>query len=326
MFYVLSFSGSHGAYANSRGLLNYADIVPIDIFPTEDDGGSTGRLKAERDILGVGEITGRLCALSQLEEAKLLNHRYVGGENDGHTEGNLKVADCVQENGTERAIKLLKDMYRIERGEIIPVSLERFVFCVECEDGSIIEGEHNVDEADLRSRITKVYTRPNARANPKVLEYLEIADMNVFGPTSHYSSLGQILAVEGIPEAIRKSKARQVYVANLMTTKETKNMNLQDHLESLESMIGARGIIDTLILNDSELPREALEMYAAEGQFPIDPYLSSETRSRVKIVKAKLLSDKIHKKSPGDKLSRSYLRHGYSKLARVLHDTLMGDI
>lgn len=235
MIHVATISGATGANAVLRGFRNYENVYPYSIHPTEDSGGSTGILRLERNILGVGEITGRLVAMSPLKEAEDLQKRYTEGESARHTVGNLMVADYIQKYGIEEGINLLCKKFKIERGEIIPATLKRFEIYARCEDGRIIEGEHNIDEYHGQSPIRKVFTKPKVPANPRAVSALEKVSAIVYGPSDLFSSMGQILAVDGIPEAISRSRVRQIYIANLMTSEETKGMTLQDSIDKLEA-------------------------------------------------------------------------------------------
>lgn len=322
MIYLATISGATGANAVLRGFRNIENVYPYSIHPTEDSGGSTGRLRQELNILGVGEITGRLIAMSPMKEAEELAIRYTEGEKTGHTVGNLLVADYVQKYGVEEGIRLLSKRYGIERGEIIPATLERFEICAECADGRILETEHVIDEYNGESPIKKVFARPRVLANPRAIYALGNVHAIVYGPSDPYSSIGQIMIVDGIPEAIRKSEAKQIYVANLMVPGEAAGMTLQDSIDNLEEMIGSPGIIDTVIVNSGKLPKEALQHYAAENKFPLDTYLDRETLKRVRLIKENLVSERIYGKSDADVLERSMLRHGSSKLAKAIIESL----
>jgi len=310
--------GGTGSSIVLRGLKKYANGIELfSIVPMADTGGSTGRLRKQYGVLGVGELRERLIALASNENANVLSFRFIDGELKGHTCGNIFVATSMLHYGPEKAIEILSEMFDV-KGKIIPSTYERFDLVAEYENGKIIVGEHEIDESKETARITRLYTQPTAKANPKAIESIKNADVIIFGPGDLYTSILHNIVIDGISQAIMESGAKKIFISNLMTSLgETTGMNLQDLLDELEKFIGAQ-VIDFIIFNSETLSASVVEDYQKSGQFTIDNFLSDETLKRVRVVKRDLLAEKAYIKSKADLLERSVLRHDPDKLARVI--------
>jgi uncharacterized cofD-like protein len=185
------------------------------------------------------------------------------------------------------------------------------------EDGHILSEEHLIDEPphDGKMRIVEIYLKPKAHANPEAVEAIRKADIIVIGPGDLYTSLLPNLLVEGIAESITKSKAKKVYIVNLMTKYgQTYNFTARDHVRAIQQSIGI--VPDYAVINNSPVPTKALALYAKFNETPVvDDLKDSDT---LKIVRADLISRQFTDKPKSDTLVRSLIRHDSMKLARVL--------
>ena len=296
------------------------------IVPMGDSGGSSGRLREELGILSAGEIRQRIIALadqSENELVSLLDYRFEkGNELKGHNLGNILIAGLTEFYGSqEKAIETLSRMVNA-KGKIIPSTWDRFELVAEYENGKKIIGEHFIDESNENVRISRLYTQPIAKANPQAIEAIKNADFIIFGPGDLYSSVLHNIVVDGIAQAIRENRAKKIFICNLMTTEETKGMDLQDFIDEMEKYIGAK-VIDTVVVNSKELPAEVVKMYENMGHFPVKTVL--DERKRVGILHGDLLAEEPYKKISSDVLQRSMLRHDTDKLGPLLFGLIQGE-
>src|SRR3989344_2371375 len=216
---VVVMGGGTGTFTVLSGLKHY----PVDltaIVTMADDGGSTGRLRDEFGVLPPGDLRQCLVALSEAGEVmrKLFNHRFDSGELAGHNFGNIFISTLEQVTGSlDQALDVAGRLLNI-RGRVIPVTLSKVGLIAELKNGKVLEGESALSDYQLVSRfgIKKIYLKPKAKANKKAIDAIEDADLVVVGPGNLYASLIPNFLVDGIGRALVASKAKKVYVANLM--------------------------------------------------------------------------------------------------------------
>ena len=199
------------------GLKKYPIKISV-ICAMLDSGGSTGRLRKDYKIISPGDIRRALLALSNTSPiiANLFNYRFQAGALKDHNFANLLITALeLTTNNYEKTIKEVRKILNVKH-QVLPSTLDKANLCAVLESGKIIIGETNIDNPkhNGRLRIKKVFLRPKAKAYSKSLEALRLADLIVIGPGDLYSSLAQILLTVGIPEAIKKSKGKKVYICN----------------------------------------------------------------------------------------------------------------
>jgi len=196
---------------------------------------------------------------------QLFEYRFERGSGlNGHSFGNLLLTALTDVlGGTDRAIDAAGHLLNIH-GRVLPVTLTDTTLCAELTDGHVIRGETDIDvrKAHHNIAIEKVWLEPAARANTEAVDALLAADLIVMGPGDLYTSVIPNLLVEGIPEAIRESDAKRVYVCNVMTKHgETDGYAASDFIRRIEACIGEE-TLDCAVLNYHEsLPRELYERY-----------------------------------------------------------------
>ena len=209
-----------------------------------DSGGSAGRLRKDYDIVSPGDIRRTLIALSNTSSIieHLFNYRFETGELKGHNFANLLITALeLATNDYEKTIKEVSKILNIQH-EVLPATLGRSNLCAVLENDKIVYGETNIDvpKHNGKLKIKKVYLKPEVRAYPKAIEAIKKADLIIIGPGDLYSSLAQILLINGISNAINKSKAKKVYVCNAMTKYgETNNFSVQDFTNEIEKLLNA---------------------------------------------------------------------------------------
>lgn len=270
MIRILGIGGGNGLPALLRGLRDLSGAAQIGISAivcVTDNGGSSGRLRAEFDIPAVGDLRNCLVALAGRPSplAEVFQHRFQSNERlDGHSLGNLIVAALCQTTGSLRKAAEIAGQFLHVRGRVLPASETPLVLCAEMEDGSIARGECQIATAGLR--IQHIWLEPQRHeVSSEALEAIAAADTIVLGPGSLYTSILPNLLIPAIADAIRRSPALKLFVCNLMTQPgETQGFNAADHLRVVESYLG-RGLIDICLLNSRPIPSDQEHAYSEAG-------------------------------------------------------------
>lgn len=275
-----------------------------------DDGGSSGVLREEFGILPPGDVRRALVALSSHPGdvlAKLFSYRFAEGALAGHAFGNLVLTALERSTGSfEKAVSEASRLLDA-RGDVVPVTLQASRLNALLEDGTKVVGETNIDipKHDGKLKIKKIWLDPETEINPKAAEVLAAADLIVLGPGDLYTSVIPNLLVKGMPQAIRSSNAKKVYVCNIMTKYgETHGFKADDFVDKLEEYLG-KGILDHVILNSKKPPAKILTAYKKENAFFVKP--------KIKFGGA-IKSDFLRK--------GTLIRHDPKKLAKVLTELL----
>ena len=278
------------------------------VVTVTDDGGSSGRLREELQVLPPGDIRNCLVALADVEPlmAELFQFRFPGdGQLAGHSFGNLFLAALTQVTGNfVQAIRISGKVLAV-RGTILPSTLDVVRLGAELVDGRRVLGESNITRQGVPIR--RVFLEPgSARALPEVFEAIAHAHVVVLAPGSLYTSLIPNLLVDGVADALRAAAALKICVANLMTEPgETDGMSLGDHLEAVYDH-GGRGVIDGIVVHGRPFPPDVVARYARAGASPVVP-----DRERVRALGVWLTEADVA--SPTE-----LARHHPEKLGRVL--------
>jgi uncharacterized cofD-like protein len=241
------------------------------VVTVTDDGGSSGRLRKELNVPPPGDIRNCMVALAEDEAlmSRLFQYRFSAGVGlEGHNFGNLFLTALANLRGDfAEAVKVSSQILKT-RGDIVPSTTSDVQLTAQMADGTLVRGETKITAS--KSRILKLAMEPtNAAPLPNTLEEIASADLITIGPGSLFTSLIPNLLVHGIPEAIRESKALKVYVGNLMTqANESLGMTASQHIQALFEHAGGK-FFDYALLNQTPIPAEMAERYAAEGGEPI---------------------------------------------------------
>lgn len=322
---IVVMGGGTGTHPILQGLKKYsADIDITAIITMADSGGSTGRLRDEFGQLPVGDVRMALTALaSEVNEddhllRELFLHRFDKGEGlNGHNFGNLLMVALTQILGSEaKAVKAASRILRV-KGTVLPVTEDDIHIVAEYDDGLIIEGEHEIDEPPeerFARRIVELTTNPMGHITNDAREAILNADLILLGPGDLYSSLLANCVIDGVPEAIRESKAIFVFASNLMTRPgQTHGMTACDHVNEIERYVGQ--MPDIVIVNTGIVPPHLIERYAEGFQYPV---IDDCDGLSCKVIRTDLLSsDEVVKRS-GDVLQRSLVRGDGDKFAELL--------
>ncbi|MCH8741797.1 YvcK family protein [Patescibacteria group bacterium] len=307
---IVVIGGGTGVFTVLSGLKKY----PVDlsaIVTMADNGGSTRILREEFGILPPGDIRRALVALARSEKmlASLFNYRFKkGGGLAGHNFGNLLITALERIKGDfEKAIDEAGKILNI-KGEVIPVTLKNTNLYALLENGKIIEGEANIDvpKHNPYLKIKKVYLKPQAKANKRAKSAILKADLIVIGPGDLYTSIIPNLLVRGIPQALRQSSAKKVYVCNLMTKLgETHDFTYLDFVKQIERYLG-RKVLDYVIFNSKRPLTSRIAKYEKEGAIFVKYDKKNFPHGRCKVIEGNFLREK------------GFIRHDSAKLTKTI--------
>jgi uncharacterized cofD-like protein len=239
----------------------------VAVVATSDDGGSSGRLRAEFNMIPPGDIRNCLAALSDdhSDFADIFQYRFETGEGlNGHAIGNLMIAALTDvTHDFAQAVEMAARMLGVS-GVVLPATSELVTLIAEFTDGRVLSGETAIAGAGgVIGRLGLLPERP--ACSPRVVEALRRADVIVAGPGSLYTSILPPLLVPDVSAAILQSRAVRVLVANLMTEAgETDNFSVLDHLLTIERHLGQQ-LFDCVIFNTMPVPDALAAAYGARG-------------------------------------------------------------
>ncbi len=267
---VVVLGGGTGASTLIRGLKQF----PIDlnaIISVCDDGKSTGILREEFNIPAVGDIRRVLVAMSETEPLvmELFNYRFnTTSDLDGHTVGNLLLTAMAEITGNlSDGIEALSKVLNL-KGKVIPLTEDNVILMGEMDDGSVIEGEHNITMA--KKKINKVYYKDPATPTKEAINAIKEADLIVLSMGSLFTSIIPNLICDEIIKALDESNAKIMYACNMMTQPgETDNYTVSDHVKLLNEYLGKHKI-DVVIANSGDINKEiALKYETLEQKDPV---------------------------------------------------------
>lgn len=304
---IVAIGGGTGLSTMLRGLKHHTENVTA-VVTVADDGGSSGVLCENYGMLPPGDVRNCVNALSEVdpEIGEILNFRFKSGVFDGHSLGNIILA-AINENSPdfETAVKRFSKMAGIV-GRVCPVTNEKVVLNAQLRDGTIITGESAIGMHRHEQPIERVFLTPKATAVDDVIRAINEADIIVMGPGSLYTSIIPNLLVDGVVDAIHKSRAVKIYVCNIMEQEgETEGYSVNDHLTAIEKH-SYEGIAEVVLANSAEIPGEIKEKYSLQ-------YASSVRLDAEEVMKhSRLLVGNLAIIKDGQ------IRHNFSRLARVI--------
>ena len=312
---IVVIGGGTGIHNLLRGLKKYtSDIVAV--VTMMDSGGSSGRLRDEFGHLPPGDIRQALVALSPTDRSSLVlrqlfNYRFSKGEGlEGHSFGNLFLTALSEvTGGIDKAIDQAGKILGI-KGMVLPVTLSNSNLVARLVDGTEIIGEKHIDvrveKPDVK--IDYIYSDPQAYANKPVLEEIEAADVVVLGPGDLYTSILPNLLVDGVVEAINFSRAKKVYVCNLMTKHgESDDFKASDFVKEVRYYLDD-GKLDFVVVNSAVLAEKILQRYGKEKAYPVETDLENLKKLTKNVINKPFAS------------AGTLLRHDSGKIARVIID------
>ncbi|MBI2057555.1 MAG: YvcK family protein [Candidatus Yanofskybacteria bacterium] len=311
---IVTIGGGTGTFVVLSALKSF-DFNLSAIVSMCDDGGSTGKLRDDYGVLPPGDIRRSLVALSSASRSlrKLFDFRFKGGDLDGHNLGNLFLTALEKTEGTfYQAVDTASEILNV-KGRVIPVTLNNVRLHAELENGKVISGETNIDIPKHNSelKIIKTFLRPEARANPDALGAIRKADLIVIGPGDLYTSVIPNFLVGNIAKTVRFSKARKIFVCNMMTKQgETNNFSVMDFVSVLERHLG-KDVLNYVLINSKRPGGIRLKRYAEEkAQLVTLPKDYKNKLNKTEVLKADLLT------------KSGLIRHDPKKLANQILNLL----
>ena len=307
---IVVLGGGTGQSVLLKGLKQF----PFDITAVVsvcDDGKSTGKIREEFNIPAVGDIRRVLIALSETEDIveKIVNYRFSSnGDFNGHTVGNLMLAALTDIGGNlSGGIKLISNILNL-KGEVLPLTDDCVTLVGKMDDGKVVEGEHFITE--YPGKIKKVYYKKEPKANKEVIDKILNADAIILSMGSLYTSIIPNLLCKDIIKAIDKSKARIIYVCNVMTQPgETDNFKASDHVKFLNKYLGKRKV-DAVITNSEKIEEDIVKIYETQ-----------EEKDLVVVDSENINIEHVNK--PLIKIENNIIRHDNVKLALEIMNILI---
>lgn len=308
---IVALGGGTGLSTMLRGLRKFTQHITA-VVTVADDGGSSGMLRDDLNMLPPGDIRNCINALANIDPVmrELINYRFRDGMLAGHSFGNLFLAAL---NGIsdsfDEAVKKMNKLLNID-GLVLPVTNDSVALAATLENGAVVRGESNIGHTVPRDvRIAQVELIPRGVQPVKgILDRIRAADVITMGPGSLYTSIIPNLLVEGVVDAIRESQAVKIYVCNIMTQpSETDYYTVYDHLAAIEKH-SFYGICDYVICNNKKIPACILERYCEENSEIVEIDREQFQGTPVGLVEDNLLRI----------MDNKYIRHDFDRVSEVI--------
>ena len=312
---VVTIGGGTGLSVLLRGLKKYPLEITA-VVTVADDGGSSGKIRSDMNIPSPGDIRNVIAALSDVEPylEKMFQYRFDSGEVKGHPVGNLMIAAMTDIHGDfSTAVKVMSRILNV-RGTVLPTTNDIATLNAVLSDGEIIRGESSITKAG--GVIDYVYITPSrVKPNEDVLKAIEEADYIIMGPGSLYTSIIPNLVISNVSEKIRESKAKKIYVCNVMTQHgETDNYSVCDHIVAINKHV-EENIFDLVIANSREFDDSILSKYHKEKQEPV----------KIDQEKIQELGIKLIKNNDVGIVDNNTIRHNADKVSELIYDYIIDD-
>jgi len=315
---IVAIGGGTGLSSLLEGLKAYTSNITA-IVTVADDGGSSGKLREEFDVLPPGDIRNCLVALADTGPlmGELFQYRFGGTSNFAHHSfGNIFILAMTKvTKDFEEAVKESSKILAI-RGQVIPSTLKNVRLVAELEDGTITRGETRITERENPSRIKKLWLQPrNCEPAKSALEAIKNADAIILGPGSLYTSVIPNLLVHSMADTINDSSAIKIYACNIMTQHgETDGYKVSDHIKAMLDNTGLSKI-DYCLVNHSNIPPALLKRYASEKSHQTEANVDEMKKAGITVIEENLIS------VIGEK-EKAYVRHNPRRLAKTILDII----
>jgi uncharacterized cofD-like protein len=320
---IVVVGGGTGSFTLLSALKNHTEQITAIVNMT-DDGGSTGVLRDELGVLPPGDIRQCLVALSDSPKIRdLFNYRFEEGTLKGHPFGNIFLTALEKMTGSfSEAIKTSSEILRVN-GMVIPATLDDVRLKMEWPKASVIlNGERmigaNYFKQDPRKAVLSLV--PSATANPIALSAIKQADMVIIAPGDLYSSLGPLLIIDGIAQALKNTNAICVYVSNLVTKYgQTEDFTVSDHAGEIERFVGAH-FLDFVLFNQQSPTDKLAKRYKEENAFLVKVDKSTLHKASYKAIAGNFLGEIAHanKVDVLPVVKRSLIRHDARAVSMAL--------
>ncbi|MGH7141909.1 MAG: gluconeogenesis factor YvcK family protein [Candidatus Saccharimonadales bacterium] len=260
---IVVIGGGAGSFTLLRSLKDLTPNITA-LVNMADDGGSTGILRDELGVLPPGDVRQCLVALSRTSEMReLFNYRFSEGMFKGHSFGNLFLTALEKTTGSfATAVETASKVLNV-RGTVLPITLDNVRLVLHHQDGTFTSGEHLIDVANFgaTNMRPKLSLDPEATINPKAAKAIAEANVVVIAPGDLYTSLGSLLIVDGVAGALKTTRAKIVYVCNLVVKPgQTDGFSVFDHASEIERFAGP--VLDYVLYNTASPPETLMQYYS----------------------------------------------------------------
>jgi uncharacterized cofD-like protein len=316
--------GGTGSFTVLGSLKRYSHSIAA-IVNMADDGGSTGVLRDELGTLPPGDVRQCLVALSDSPKVRdLFNYRFEEGTFQGHAFGNLLLSALEKMTGSfSEAVETASEILRVN-GVVVPATLDNVRLKMEWPKYQyVLEGEKVIDAGSFKydARDAILSLAPKATANPMAIRAIEQADLVLIAPGDLYTSLGPLLILDGIGDALERTSARVMYICNLVTKKgQTEKFTVSDHAQEIERFVG-KPVLDYVIYNEQVPSEQLAERYKEEGAFLVEASVNDLNKKHYKAVGGAFLGG-VAESHKGDVLpvTRSLIRHDAKAVTKAIMD------
>ncbi len=305
---LVAVGGGSGLSNLLRGLREETSNIAA-VVAVSDDGGSSGRLRADYGMPAPGDLTDCLAALSDQDSrlSALMQYRFVrGGDLGGHTFGNIFITSLTEVEGDfGEAVRLLNKTLNLS-GAVYPATSQPVSLAVVKASGELVRGESRIRQ--VPGAVRQVRLEPEeSPASPDVVAAIEQSDLVVLGPGSLFTSTLPPLLVPGVRAALKGTRAKLVYVVNIMTEAgETDGFDAFDHVSALLEH-GVRKP-DAVLYNSTPVDQQRLASYRAEGAELVSLSEDRLQRSGVGIVLAPVMGAGATAQHNGGALAKVLVR------------------
>jgi uncharacterized cofD-like protein len=311
---VACIGGGTGLFTLLLGLKTVPEALLTSIVSMSDDGGSSGKISQTFGILPPGDIRRSLVALSNAPELmnQIMQHRFEKqGEFQGHSFGNIFLTVLAEVKGSmSEAVRALSDILNIQ-GIVLPAAKTPTSLVARFEGGIVVKGESRIDLGTGRApelRIESLWHEPAPECDADAYSSILNADVVTIGPGDLFTSILTNLAIKDLGEAVVNTKAKKIYVCNLMTKPgETYGFGAPDHVREIVKYLGT-DCLDAVLLSNTTVSKESSEEYARKGQSLVAAGGAEEWK---KITKAEIVAADIGNET-------ELVRHDSQKLKNAI--------
>ncbi len=309
-----------GGGTGLSNVINGLKSLPIEItavVAVSDNGSSTGQLRREFSIPAVGDIRQVLTNLSTLpEDIKNFMEYRLSTKSDlnGHAIGNLLLTCLLEESKSlKTSISELSKLLQVKH-TVLPLSEDYLTLCGETENGEIIEGEEEITQA--RKKYKRIFYKEEPHICPGIVKALKNADLIILSTGSMLTSLIPNITCKEVADAIRKSKAKKMYVCNAFTQPgETDHCTVNDHINIINNYLGENSI-DVVVANNGKYPRKYIKKYRKEERKELVVVDHENIKNAgYTLIEAPLLTDED-----------GTLKHDNLKLSAIIFSYLMQNV
>lgn len=318
---IVLIGGGTGSFALLSCLKNYTKNI-TGLVNMADDGGSTGILRDELGVLPPGDVRQCLVALSESSKTRdLFNYRFGEGSFKGHSFGNLFISAMEKmTNNFSEAVELASETLRIT-GQVLPITTEKSELVMTDTDGKITKKQFTIGNMDFAGKKRpNIALDPPGKILPEARDAIIDADVVVIAPGNLYGSLAPALVVDGVGEALAKTKAKVVYVCNLVTKpKQTDDFKVHDYASEIERFIGLP-VLDYVIYNTDNPTQEILKKYASDDEFIVEVDKKALKKAHYQSIGRDLIDEQPARFDKNDAIAskRSLIRHNGDEVSKIL--------